>query len=418
MKLVYIILFQMFFIMNTYGTNCDNIYGMETFSGADFQISGERLSMPNITSFSFVNAISCKDTIVFIVDENQLTKVLDVDSLLKPQGEEQLMLDAKDALAYKTIDNMEENTDGDYDVPYLFLMDPKDTLQYITTFPIQKPYTYELCTARFAWDSQNKIATKIFDAIRRLNLDTIVQKNEKYNYIWLVITSLEDSSGPIERWHKLSLLIKFEGVKPNLCLLTTDVNTIQKPENIWSWYDLHSVMNNDNNTFDFDVLSDSIESRQVAYALEKGDSVLMYDIKNYNFNKLRKCSGLLKKLRSRNACCCTETKNDTIILLDMTNCEGMTYYSQAWNTKRPGEIEMCRLVKDNVVFIDSESLVLEMYDKETSRYRYLCNTWALDQFQSEWTQRSNTRAGCWHYLVTRIIFADKKVHCIDFAYIK
>lgn len=100
----------MFFIMNTYGTNCDNIYGMETFSGADFQISGERLSMPNITSFSFVNTISCKDTIVFIVDENQLTKVLDVDSLLKPQGEEQLMLDAKDALAYKTIDNMEENT--------------------------------------------------------------------------------------------------------------------------------------------------------------------------------------------------------------------------------------------------------------------------------------------------------------------
>lgn len=171
-------------------------------------------------------------------------------------------------------------------------------------------------------------------------------------------------------------------------------------------------------SFDFDVLSDSIESRQVAYALEKGDSILMYDIKNYNFNKLRKCSGLLKKLRRRNACCCTETKNDTIILLDMTNCEGMTYYSQAWNTKRPGELEMCRLVKDNVVFIDSESLVLEMYDKETSRYRYLCNTWALDQFQSEWTQRSNTRAGCWHYLVTRIIFADKKVHCIDFEYIK
>ena len=65
-------------------------------------------------------------------------------------------------------------------------------------------------------------------------------------------------------------------------------------------------------SFDFDVLSDSIESRQVAYALEKGDSILMYDIKNYNFNKLRKCSGLLKKLRRRNACCCTETKNDTI----------------------------------------------------------------------------------------------------------
>lgn len=206
-----------------------------SFSGGNFQISGEKLSMPNITSFSFVNAISCKDTIVFIVGENQLTKVLDVDSLLKPQGEEQLMLDAKDALAYKTIDNMEENTDGDYDVPYLFLMDPKDTLQYITTFPIQKPYTYELCTARFAWDSQ---------------------------------------------------------------------------------------------------------------------------------------------------------------------------------------LEMCRLVKDNVVFIDSESLVLEMHDKETSRYRYLCNTWALDQFQSEWTQRSNTRAGCWHYLATRIIFIDKKVHCIDFEYIK
>lgn len=221
---------------------------------------------------------------------------------------------------------MEENTDGDYDVPYLFLMNPKDTLQYIITFPIRKPYTYELCTARFAWYSQNKIATKIFDAIRRLNLDTIVQKNEKYNYIWLVITSLEDASDPIERWHKLSLLIKFEGVKPNLCLVTTDVNTIQNPENIWSWYDLHSVLNNDNNTFDFDVLSDSIESRQVAYAMEKGDSVLMYD--------------------------------------------------------------------------------------------NLCNTWALDQFQSEWTQRSNTRAGCWHHLATRIFFTDKKVHCIDFEYIK
>ena len=51
-------------------------------------------------------------------------------------------------------------------------------------------------------------------------------------------------------------------------------------------------------SFDFDVLSDSIESRQVAYALEKGDSILMYDIKNYNFNKLRKCSGLLKNLKS------------------------------------------------------------------------------------------------------------------------
>ena len=31
-------------------------------------------------------------------------------------------------------------------------------------------------------------------------------------------------------------------------------------------------------SFDFDVLSYSIESRQVAYALEKGDSILMYDI--------------------------------------------------------------------------------------------------------------------------------------------
>lgn len=78
---------------------------------------------------------------------------------------------------------------------------------------------------------------------------------------------------------------------------------------------------------------------------------------------------------------------------------------------------MYRFLKDSVVYIDEELLILAKYDEEKIRYRQLCNDWRPDIFQKEWTQRSESRTGCWSYLVTRIIFADDKVLKIDFEYI-
>lgn len=168
---------------------------------------------------------------------------------------------------------------------------------------------------------------------------------------------------------------------------------------------------------DFDKVSDSIEAVQILYAREKQDSSFLYDIRRYRFNELRKRSGVLLKLKRGNSVNCCENRNDTIILLDMTNCEGMTYYSQAWNTKKTEELLMYRLLNDTVIYIDEELLLLEKNNQYGVRYRQLCNDWRPDIFQKEWSVRANTLTGCWHYLVTRVIFAGDKLFKIDFEYI-
>lgn len=168
---------------------------------------------------------------------------------------------------------------------------------------------------------------------------------------------------------------------------------------------------------DFDQISDSIETVQISYAKERKDSFLLCDIIYRRFNELRKRSRILQKLKRECGTACCESRNDTIILLDMTNCEGFSYYSQAWNTQRKEELQMYRFLKDSVVYIDEELLILAKNDEEEIRYRQLCNDWRPDIFQKEWTQRSESRTGCWSYLVTRIIFADDKVLKIDFEYI-
>lgn len=168
---------------------------------------------------------------------------------------------------------------------------------------------------------------------------------------------------------------------------------------------------------DFDKISDSIETVQISYAMARLDSFLLYDIKSYRFNELRKRSRVLLKLKYDNSPNCYACRNDTIILLDMTNCEGMTFYSQAWNTQKTEDLLMYRLLNDTAIYIDEELLILEKNDRYGIRYRQLCNDWRLDIFQKEWSLRGNTRTGCWHYLVTRIIFADDKVLKIDFEYI-
>ena len=208
-----------------------------SIEGGDFFAGGKNANLHNILSVPYLAAQKRNDTLVVVLESRQLEQWLNLDSICMPRTEERIKLDIKHTCLYKSVEDMEHNTDGGYDVPYLFLMNEKDTLQYIITFPISKPYTYELCTARFANDSHNNIARTIYQSVQRLGINTIVRENADYNYIWLVLTELKEK----KRWHNWSILLKVNGHSAEWCLFTNYIYTIVDPECIWSYYDLSSI---------------------------------------------------------------------------------------------------------------------------------------------------------------------------------
>lgn len=215
-------------------TDIDSIFE-GTFSAGD-----EKVNLCNILSVPYLEAQRNNDTLIVVLENERLKQWLPLDSICMPQTEEQIKIDSKHSWIYRSVEDMEHNTDGDYDVPYLFVMNNKDTLQYIITFPINKPYTYELCTARFANDSQNNIARTIFQTVQSLGVNTIIEDMD-YNYIWLVVTDWAYVSYRKKREYSWSILLKINRHIAEWCLFTNYIDTIVTPECIWSWYDLSSI---------------------------------------------------------------------------------------------------------------------------------------------------------------------------------
>lgn len=234
-------------IMNLKGVNASVYYDSSdekedtkiSIWGEDFSVEGKNVNLHNILSVPYLAAQKRNDTLVVVLESRQLEQWLNLDSIRMPRTEEQIKSGVKHTCFYKSVEDMEHNTDGNYNVPYLFLMNDKDTLQYIYTFPRdeQPPYTYELCTARFASDSHNDIARTIHQSVQRLGINTVIRENTDYNYIWLVSTELEGKN----RWHNWSILLKVNGHITEWCLFTNYIRVIVNPECIWSYYNLSSA---------------------------------------------------------------------------------------------------------------------------------------------------------------------------------
>lgn len=235
----------MIFSMNLKGVNASVYYNSSdekedteiSIWGEDFSVEGKNVNLHNILSVPYLAAQKRNDTLAVVLESRQLEQWLNINSIRMPRTEEQIKLGVKHTCFYKSVEDMEHNTDGNYNVPYLFLMNDKDTLQYIITFPINKPYTYELCTARFADDSHNDIARTIYQSVQRLGINTVIRENTDYNYIWLLSTELEGKN----RWHNWSILLKVNGHITEWCLFAIHFRTIVDPECIWSYCDLSSA---------------------------------------------------------------------------------------------------------------------------------------------------------------------------------
>lgn len=164
-----------------------------------YSIVGRTANLGNLISLDYDKAIVSGDTLILVAEEKKFLSLIDFHDICKPKTEKRIRdLMGDGYKMYKTVEDsdMVHNTDGNYEIPYLFFINGQDSLQYMITFPIEeekKPYTYEFCEAIFLRNSKNIIAKKIFKALSQWSIDNFVKKYPRYNHIWLIPTSQEDN---------------------------------------------------------------------------------------------------------------------------------------------------------------------------------------------------------------------------------
>ncbi len=161
-------------------------------------IVGKPIISSKSISLDYDHAIVSDDTLIFVTDEKKLLPLIDFHDIHRPKTEKQI----RDIMGngYKVLKTVEDsdlvnNTDGNFEIPYLFLVNKQDSLQYMMTFPFdyeKTPYTYEFCEAKFHKNSKNPIATTIANALSKCGIMDFVKRYPRYKYIWLIPTSCED----------------------------------------------------------------------------------------------------------------------------------------------------------------------------------------------------------------------------------
>jgi hypothetical protein len=162
--------------------------------------------------------------------------LLDFHEIRKPLTEPQLNEFFKKYKLSKPVKNseMESNTDGNYEIPYLFYTNERDSVMYEicqqSVINKKKPYTYEFCEAIIRRDSHNAIGQKVYGALSKLNMDSLIRKYPCYRYIWFIFTDCiyEDK----EQKHELSIFVKQHDSEIESVLLTIDHDAILENNNM------------------------------------------------------------------------------------------------------------------------------------------------------------------------------------------
>ena len=198
------------------------------FGVSNYSVKGIPTRIDSLIRIDYDNAITANDTLIIVTREDKVSPIFDFRDIRKPATEEQLKDIMKECRLIKTVDDseMKYNTDGDYEIPYLFFINALDSIQYMITMPNKKPYTYEFCEARFDRKSQNYLAKRLFSALSKFNVDVFASRHPHYKYIWFIQTDNSDSFHPEEQKHEWSIFVRLEKGKTKTALLTIDYEAI------------------------------------------------------------------------------------------------------------------------------------------------------------------------------------------------
>lgn len=187
-------------------------------------IIGKSVKLGRFINLDYDNALVAGDTLIVVTKEEKVLPLIDFNDIRKPMTEKQitdLMGDGYKLL--KTVEDweMESNTDGNYEIPYLFFIQGKDSIQYSITFPYDKTlYTYEFCEARFCKKSHNVIAKKVFSALSELHVEKFVRKYPYYKYVWFIQTETNTYKPSNPEEHSWSLFVSLNDTEVERVLLT------------------------------------------------------------------------------------------------------------------------------------------------------------------------------------------------------
>lgn len=213
------------------------------FGTSNYCVKGKPIRIDNLIRLDYDNAIIANDTLIIVTKENKIWSVFDFRDIRKPTTERQLKDIMKDCRLIKTVDDseMEYNTDGDYEIPYLFFINSLDSIQYMITMPNKKPYSYEFCEARFDRKSQNYLAKRLFSALSRFNFDVFASRHPQYRYIWFIQTDNSDSFHPEEQRHEWSIFVRLEKGLIKSVLLTIDYDAILNHDYMKNYMENHGT---------------------------------------------------------------------------------------------------------------------------------------------------------------------------------
>lgn len=201
-----------------------------------YYVCGELVDLGNMIRMEYDKALVAHDTLIIVVKEKSLLSLFDFNEIRKPLTEPQLNVLFKKYKLSRTVKNseMESNTDGNYEIPYLFYTDERDSVMYEicqqSVIDKKKPYTYEFCEAIIRRNSHNAIGQKVYGALSKLNVDSFIRKYPCYRYIWFILTDCiyEDK----EQKHEFSILVKQHDSEIESVLLTIDHDAILKNDNM------------------------------------------------------------------------------------------------------------------------------------------------------------------------------------------
>lgn len=163
-----------------------------------YSIVGKTIRLGNSITLDYDNSVVSGDTLVLVTDEKNILPMIDFHDIYKAKTEKQIrniMGDGYKVLKTVKDDDMVNNVDGNYEIPYLFFISRQDSLQYMINFPydnLKTPYTYQFCEAIFYKNSKNPIAKTIFNAISKWHIMDFVKRYPRYKHVWLIPTCQND----------------------------------------------------------------------------------------------------------------------------------------------------------------------------------------------------------------------------------
>ncbi len=186
-------------------------------------IIGKTVNLGSFINLDYDNALVTGDTLIVVTKEEKVLPLIDFNEIKKPMTEKQitdLMGDGYKLL--KTVEDweIENNTDGNYEPPYLFYIKEQDTISYMITSPNES--TFEFCEAKFCKKSHNVIAKKIFSALSELHMEKFAKKYPYYKYVWFIQTETNTNKPSNPEEHSWSVFVSLNDFKIKKVSLVSD----------------------------------------------------------------------------------------------------------------------------------------------------------------------------------------------------